>query len=643
MTRSRSRSRFAILASCAVSPMILAACTQPASFASVDATGSFGPAAQSRAYTPASRQTPAPLTSAWVSYAPAAELTRAPVYEDYSESSVYQSAYRGASALTVSARSSVAAPSYASLAGDGAYYNSLETLYNAAAAPAAAAPASAATYGVAAPAHVAAPVYQSAYQSAYQVTPAQTAQLRRGPYDYGNYTSAGPDLGGLYAQAASAATPAVTPVSNPANPVESQNYGFDLRGVAALNAPLLPRETYEPRLFSAPPSAPPSYVVADAPSALQAYATPYPRPAWGGYPPSSAPVAAAMDLGPQYQEPQYITVSDVVVAAQQNVPPIAPPAPTFFPVEVAPPQAYAALDAPALPPLAGPRRETVVRISSTPFFDPFEDELGLATAIPAAPGPLAYAQRSRLPAPRPYANARAYPTPRGGVQIEYRVSDGDTLYRIARRYGVTPQDIARLNGIFDPRSLRAGQTLRMPQGARPPAPGYRPVQPERAAAQPEWARPSWTRPSWTRQAPPPVRTQFGVEPARRIMPMVPASRPVPTAAPERKFHWPSRGDVFAASVGVDIRARRGSDVRAAAAGVIAHVGMGPRGAQVVIDHGDGWRTVYLGIARPTARVGQRVEELGSLGSVAPITGGSLHFELRRFDQPVDLTRYMIRG
>ena len=55
----------------------------------------------------------------------------------------------------------------------------------------------------------------------------------------------------------------------------------------------------------------------------------------------------------------------------------------------------------------------------------------------------------------------------------YTVARGDTLSGIAARNGVRWQDVARANGIADPRTLAAGQRLRMP--ARPaPAAAARP-------------------------------------------------------------------------------------------------------------------------------------------------------------------------
>ncbi len=45
------------------------------------------------------------------------------------------------------------------------------------------------------------------------------------------------------------------------------------------------------------------------------------------------------------------------------------------------------------------------------------------------------------------------------------VQAGENLYRIALRYGITWQELAQLNGITDPTTLRVGQRLILPGGA----------------------------------------------------------------------------------------------------------------------------------------------------------------------------------
>ena len=47
----------------------------------------------------------------------------------------------------------------------------------------------------------------------------------------------------------------------------------------------------------------------------------------------------------------------------------------------------------------------------------------------------------------------------------YTIVRGDTLSGIAKRFGTTYQEIARLNGIADPNKIRAGQVIKIPDSS----------------------------------------------------------------------------------------------------------------------------------------------------------------------------------
>ena len=57
-----------------------------------------------------------------------------------------------------------------------------------------------------------------------------------------------------------------------------------------------------------------------------------------------------------------------------------------------------------------------------------------------------------------------------GEEQTYIVQQGDTLYRIGRRYGVTWQTLMRHNNMYDPADLFAGQELEIPPGGAATAP-----------------------------------------------------------------------------------------------------------------------------------------------------------------------------
>lgn len=58
------------------------------------------------------------------------------------------------------------------------------------------------------------------------------------------------------------------------------------------------------------------------------------------------------------------------------------------------------------------------------------------------------------------------------VRPTYRVRTGDTLSRIAARFATTVRTLVELNQIDDPDFIRAGMTLRLPQGSEPATPGF---------------------------------------------------------------------------------------------------------------------------------------------------------------------------
>jgi murein DD-endopeptidase MepM/ murein hydrolase activator NlpD len=93
--------------------------------------------------------------------------------------------------------------------------------------------------------------------------------------------------------------------------------------------------------------------------------------------------------------------------------------------------------------------------------------------------------------------------------------------------------------------------------------------------------------------------------------------------------------------GTDYRARRGTPVHAAGAGVIVFAGRrGGYGKVVDIDHGGGVLTRYAHLRRIGVRRGDAIDAdacLGEVGSTGRTTGPHLHFEVRLEGRPVDPT------
>jgi murein DD-endopeptidase MepM/ murein hydrolase activator NlpD len=66
------------------------------------------------------------------------------------------------------------------------------------------------------------------------------------------------------------------------------------------------------------------------------------------------------------------------------------------------------------------------------------------------------------PSPRATATATPAPSPTQSAGVPYTVVEGDTLFDIATRFGVTIEEIVAANGLADPTAISVGQVLIIP-------------------------------------------------------------------------------------------------------------------------------------------------------------------------------------
>ena len=209
-----------------------------------------------------------------------------------------------------------------------------------------------------------------------------------------------------------------------------------------------------------------------------------------------------------------------------------------------------------------------------------------------------------------------------------RVRPGDTLYSIAVANDLDWRDVARWNGIRNPRDLRAGQILRL----TPPG------QTARAA----------TRVT-TRTVP---RQPPSAKPASRS-----ASTQSNTTVSAQGviWKWPVNGRVLSHFIdqsnqqkGLILGGAIGEPVRASAAGEVVYAGNGlpGYGNLLIIKHNSTWLSAYgynrslLVKEGQTVRAGQVVATMGRRDGRAKDKTGSLLFQIRRDGKPVDPMAYL---
>ena len=100
--------------------------------------------------------------------------------------------------------------------------------------------------------------------------------------------------------------------------------------------------------------------------------------------------------------------------------------------------------------------------------------------------------------------------------------------------------------------------------------------------------------------------------------------------------------------GVDISAPTGTPIYASAAGTVSFVGWnaGGYGNYIIIDHGQGWSTLYGHNSKNQVTKGQVVSQgtqIALMGSTGLSTGPHVHFEIRKGDSKLNPSRYLNLG
>lgn len=96
--------------------------------------------------------------------------------------------------------------------------------------------------------------------------------------------------------------------------------------------------------------------------------------------------------------------------------------------------------------------------------------------------------------------------------------------------------------------------------------------------------------------------------------------------------------------GMDIDAPKGSPIRAAGGGKVVRCGFESRyGNLVVIDHGNGYRTIYAHLSERMVELGDTVRRgdlIGKVGDTGRTTGPHLHYEVHVNGLPVNPVRFL---
>lgn len=218
------------------------------------------------------------------------------------------------------------------------------------------------------------------------------------------------------------------------------------------------------------------------------------------------------------------------------------------------------------------------------------------------------------------------------IRVVHVVKAGETLYRIAKAYELTADELMAANGISDPRTLAIGQELLIPGASE-----VREVSPPPSVSSTTPRRPGDPKP------PAEVKTVSVREDPE-------ASRP---PDPRRgTLSWPLRGVLYGRfgkkgkepHDGVDLAAPAGTPVKTAAEGRVLYAGeQRGYGLLVIIEHADDLVTLYAHNRDLRVKTGQKVrpgQVIATVGNSGRTSGPHLHFEVRKSGMPVDPMLYL---
>ncbi len=206
----------------------------------------------------------------------------------------------------------------------------------------------------------------------------------------------------------------------------------------------------------------------------------------------------------------------------------------------------------------------------------------------------------------------SYKSPSG---VYHTVQKGQSLWRIAKTYGVSLEDIARANNISDPNLIEEGMQLYIPGADR-----ELPVEVGEAKISRERPKPKNRRKVSKEPDYPPFKGNF-IWPVKGTLPAVSEEDSAPDG-------------------GLNILAPAGADIRAAAPGRVVYSDnkMNFYGNMIIIKHQPPYFTIYAHNAENLVKTDDVVTQgqvIARVGQTGRIGAPCLHFEIRKGEEPLN--------
>lgn len=232
----------------------------------------------------------------------------------------------------------------------------------------------------------------------------------------------------------------------------------------------------------------------------------------------------------------------------------------------------------------------------------------------------------------------------------YTVQKGDTLYGIALEHGFDYKEVAELNGIVPPYTIRIGQQLKFSTSAQAAVPlkAVAVTEPQSTGEEALLkTQPKAIKQPYTEQV-----VVASAEPQEKLATPAEKKEDASTTDDEKiDWNWPTAGKVIASfneasssGKGLDIGGKGGQPILAAAPGKVVYSGSGLRGygKLVIIKHNKSYLSAYAHNRQILVKEGQVVTKGQKIAEMGDTDADQvkLHFEIRQFGKPVDPLKYL---
>ncbi len=287
--------------------------------------------------------------------------------------------------------------------------------------------------------------------------------------------------------------------------------------------------------------------------------------------------------------------------------------------------------------------------------------------------PIKVASEPKIQKPTIKETVKTTETRRVDLQ-EITVVKGDTLYSLSRKYEIPVNDLAVMNKLSAPFSLSVGQKLKVPrletvqkrsaivvkksEAQKTVAQKSEKTKIEKVKADTtktaQASQTKNTKKAGTKTVEKKSETQLKAEQKLKTNSEPKNTSTKIVARSSSKFSWPVRGKILSGygpknnglvNDGINISAALGTVVKAAENGVVAYAGNEVRGMGnlIIIQHSDGWMTVYAHLNSMDVRRGAKVnvgQPIGKIGKTGKVDKPQLHFEIRKGKKSYNPTNYL---